>query len=593
MVQEAADVEKLSFYGLAYCLHKMDKFIDGADQALLSEKPSHAEQELADRKDELLEVQGRLRRAMGAQLETPSLTKREKPLAENFLQKQLSKLEKSTAGSGRADVEEKAARAIERLRRMLDEVKNKPAVAESAEVREIQAEMQSNEAIWKEVSPIYEKWEKGKHSFKSSADLMAMRRRYEDCRKGRETAPERLEKALRAAREGKVILQRDLEAPTVPKGWAAVAKKAPAATATTVKKAVRKPAPPRSNAWGAAVMNFAQRLRAEASAQVLAEARANEDQEGDGGEEDVAEDDEGADDSAPRPPPPPPPPPPPRKAAATSTPIRAKQPPPLPAQDIDSADEDETPTANASSRPAAQSTPSYTASAKKKGKASKKKKGGTAGDTVDFNEDAVPDPSDSKSAGVTVQAAAWATRAKEAISGSVLQELLTPSSGAWSLPDSEDSADERLAELSERLSWSSILGLVLPLTWAEFAGLEVDGGPKRTSKKGTPQWVQRVEKNVTWLLAHYITIVFLVTLLHALSHFGLLLWITALQVGLILAPPSPYLPGPNRVLALQGVHLVLWLLYVRSLWEMHFIIKCLAAMAITGHAYAVAPPSDS
>lgn len=593
-MSETADVEKLSFYGLVHCLGQVDKLIDRADQALLVEKPSQADQAIADRKDEILEVQGRLRRAMGALLETPSLTKREKPLAENFLQKQLSKLEKSA--SARADVEDKAARAIERLRRMLDDVRNKPAVAESIDVRKIQAELASAEAEWKEVSPIYEKWEKGKHSFKTADDLMAMRRRYENCRKIRDSAPDRLEQALRAAREGKVVLQRDLEAPTLPKGWAAVAKKAPSAPARTGVTRKAKPAVAKPSSWGAGFMSLAQRLRAEASAQVREQARANDEEQDDG---DVAPDTTnsqappGDDDSDDEPTYQPPPPPVTRKAPAAKSTVRAKPPPPLPVTGVDSGDEiEEQPVDNDVSRPTASSGPTYTASAKKKGKGSKKKKGaGGAGDGAAPEDDlaAAPECSETKTSGVAVQAAAWATQAQAAISGSILQELLSPSAVSWRPPDSEESAEERLAELSERLPWSSLLGLVLPLSWTEFASLEVDGGPRRTSKRGSPQWIQRVQKNISSLLAHYITIVFFVTILHALSHFGLLLWVTAAQVALILAPPSPYLPGPNRVLVLQGVHLVLWLLYVRSLWQMHFIIKCLAVLLITGHAYVVAP----
>merc|ERR1712136_528981 len=63
----------------------------------------------------------------------------------------------------------------------------------------------------------------------------------------------------------------------------------------------------------------------------------------------------------------------------------------------------------------------------------------------------------------------------------------------------------------------------------EFAGLELDGGPERKGRRGTPEWVQRIEKNFSSLLAHYLTITFFVVLLHALSHFGLLIWIAGAQ----------------------------------------------------------------
>merc|ERR1719424_770238 len=131
----------------------------------------------------------------------------------------------------------------------------------------------------------------------------------------------------------------------------------------------------------------------------------------------------------------------------------------------------------------------------------------------------------------------------------------------------------------------------LPLEWKEFASLKVDGGPKRTSKRGTPEWVQRVQKNAATLLGHYITIVFGMTVLHALSDFGLMLFAVVLQAGLILAPADAIhlLKTPARITLLQISHLLLWLLFMRSLWQMHFFAKCFVVICTVGHGYIIVP----
>jgi len=246
-----------------------------------------------------------------------------------------------------------------------------------------------------------------------------------------------------------------------------------------------------------------------------------------------------------------------------------------------------------SAAPGAASAAQYTASAKKKGKAKKRKGGGGGGGKEAEDEADAPEP---QSSGTTRGSSlpptpAWVGQVQAAFAGSLLQDLLQQD--AWRALG-EDTAEDRLAELVARLPWPNPLGLRLPLDWKDFVGLEVDGGPRRTSKRGTPQWVQRLQKNVPWLLAHYVSLLFLVTILHSLSSFGVFLWAAALQAGLLLAPPNlPQLPAPLRVRLLQAAHLLLWLLFVRSLWQMHLLVKLLLASFAAGHAYVVAGLRES
>merc|ERR1712060_940205 len=98
-------------------------------------------------------------------------------------------------------------------------------------------------------------------------------------------------------------------------------------------------------------------------------------------------------------------------------------------------------------------------------------------------------------------------------------------------------------------------------------------------KRGTSPFVRRLQKNLPWLLAHYVTILFFASLLHSLSHFGLLVWVAAAQTALILTPPeTPYIQRPARVLALQAAHLLLWIVFVRSIWMLHLFLKLLIVL---------------
>lgn len=227
----------------------------------------------------------------------------------------------------------------------------------------------------------------------------------------------------------------------------------------------------------------------------------------------------------------------------------------------------------------------HQASAKKKGKA-KKRRGGTKELGEEEIEQDAPEPQPRQQ----LPPPAWVGEVQAVFAGCLLMELLQQS--AWTLPSSTDEALGRLAQLAGKLPWSSPLGLQLPLEWKEFVGLGVDGGPPHTSKRGTPPWVLRLQKHLPWLLGHYITILFFVTLLHALSQFGFLLWITVAQAAIILAPPDmPHIKAPARALLLQAVHFLLWLFFVRSIWQMHLFVKLLVVGLAVGHSYMVTSTS--
>jgi len=186
-LEAGSDPEKLSFFGLSHWLSEISTLLDRVDEASLEKAPSAEATTLIEQKDDLLEAQSRLRRSMGAQLECPSLTKRERPFAEDFLRQQLSKLEKASTESS------KAQRALEKLRQILDEVGSKKAATETREVQDLEIAIKSAEVEWKEVSPIYDKWMKGKHAFKNNDDLQAMKRKYDAAKKARESLPPRLQ----------------------------------------------------------------------------------------------------------------------------------------------------------------------------------------------------------------------------------------------------------------------------------------------------------------------------------------------------------------------------------------------------------------
>jgi len=586
-LEAGSDPEKLSFFGLSHWLSEISTLLDRVDEASLEKAPSAEATTLIEQKDDLLEAQSRLRRSMGAQLECPSLTKRERPFAEDFLRQQLSKLEKASTESS------KAQRALEKLRQILDEVGSKKAATETREVQDLEIAIKSAEVEWKEVSPIYDKWMKGKHAFKNNDDLQAMKRKYDAAKKARESLPPRLQEALCSSREGKALAA-PKKATGPPPGWSSAAKKAPSAGARPAgPPRFKQPAGP--NAWGS-VMNFAQQMRAQASAQVRNEAEAGgeeEEEQGDDDEEEVPA-------PAIRPKPKAAPPsvrpkaPPALPTSADDDGFKAVKPgnaarppaPPVPRRSVEEDDDDE----DASPEPRSAS---YTASAKKKGKAAKKRKGGKGG-ADDEDDDDVPEPSteEPRKRVAKPAAAAWISIAEAAISGSLLQELLRPA--AWSMPEEEE-AEERLEQLTERLPWVNPLGLKLPLEWKEFASLEVDGGPKRTSKRGQSAGLARVQENVAYFLAHYVTILFGVNLMYALSHFGLMFQAVVIQAGFILAPPEvqqKYLRTPTRILVMQGGHMLLWMFFLRSVWQLHVFVKCFVVILVGCHAYVVTPLSQ-
>lgn len=630
------EVGSLSFYGLVHWLSELGKLIERVDRAALAKAPRAEEVALLERKEELLEAQARLRRTIGASLESPALTKREKPLAEEFLGEQILKLQ------GQASRDERAAKGMERLKQILAGVKSAPLVTDSKTVRDIDASGKQAEAEWKELSPLYEKWQAGRHSFKSNADLQTFKRRYEDSRKVRESAAEKLEEALRVARPAGSSRSVAAEGPAP--GWSGVAKKAtapaPARSSANVRGAAavaldapkRKSASAKSTSWASSAVSFAQRLRAEAVAKVRNETQTEGAPEPDGDDDDEEEDEaEEQDDedfwelepTKSKVPPPPPPkarPPPPAVPTNKQAPqadggsfvtpkvSRSGKPAIAPASadlsslansgqrwgaatadEPDSEEESSAATAGLGASGAAatrKQATSFSASAKKKSKAKKKKGAQEQEDDDDtgINTEHAAPPNKGSSP-------SWIAAVQLAVSGSVFAELLRPSS--WAMPAPEE-AEGRLEQFRERLPFSSPLGLVLPLTWAEFAGLQVDGGPKRTSKRGQSLWVQRVSKNVPELLGHYLTMLFLLLLLHSLSHFGLLILPALAQTALLLMPTGQLaqVSSSAHLLLLQGAHMLLWLGFGRSLLLMHMFIKIFTVLIVAGHAYVVAGIHD-
>merc|ERR1712232_1323037 len=208
-------------------------------------------------------------------------------------------------------------------------------------------------------------------------------------------------------------------------------------------------------------------------------------------------------------------------------------------------------------KPAAGSAASRNQAAGKK--KPKGKKSGGKNTTGDIDDDVPnPPPKQSQANQEKRASAAWMAQAVErTFQGSVLLGLLSAS--AWATGDG-DTADERLVELTEGLSWARPLGLAMPIGWNGFFGLEVDFGPKSTSRRDeTPFWT-RMQKNVPVLLAFYLTAIFFFLLLHALANFELFFLVVAFQSALVVGSSAvaERLPPPAQILVLQGAHLLLW-----------------------------------
>lgn len=575
VLKSLEDIESYSFYGLWHWLSEANDLLDQIDSISLSAPKTH-DQLLLEQKDELLSAQTQLRRQMGALLEEP-LTRRERPKAEEFLEAQLRKLQSQASN-------DRMASAVQRVQALLAKVKTSSA-AEAKEVREIEEQVKQADAQWKELEPIYVKWQAGRHSFKSNADLQSFQRRYEDAKKIRATAPERLEAALRRRRS-------TAPAPLAPApsaGWVAARKAPPKAAPSNSGRgaaavALDQPKVKAKSSWTNG-LTLAQRLRAEAAAQVRSPAP------------DVAKNDaDGADDDffweeTVRPPPPPVPPVPPVSAEKAPQDFVTKVtkskgvPPTAPKKAslasmanggrrwgrveveesvAESEEEPEVP-------PAAEREKIFTTSAKKKSKRKKKSDAMGAEDEVEESS-----ATSSKSWVLTLQAT---------VAHTVLEELLRRES--WSFEEPE--ARSRLASLAERLPWQSPLGFLLPFSWSSFLALDVDCGPKRRSRRGESDALLRLRHNVPRLLPFYLTLVLGLLILHALSHFGLLMWIMALQTALLLLPLDqlPNFKASAQVQALQAVHFLLWIFFVRSLWQMHVLIKVSCVALVVGHAYSV------
>ena len=180
--------------------------------------------------------------------------------------------------------DERAKAGIERLQLLLSKVQAAPVAAESKAVQDLDASLKQADKDWKEIGPIYDKWQAGRHSFRSNADLQAFKRRYEECNKIRQTGGDKLHEALCARRAGKAF-----EASDEPRaGWSSTARKPTLATAprasvnrgeaaVALDASAKKKASAKSSSWASQTISFAQRLRAEAVARVRQEVDAPED----------------------------------------------------------------------------------------------------------------------------------------------------------------------------------------------------------------------------------------------------------------------------------------------------------------------------
>merc|ERR1719335_1214673 len=83
---------------------------------------------------------------------------------------------------------------------MLQVAESTPAASESRKVKRIDAKLKKLMAEWKEVGPIYEKWEAGRHRFKDNDELQKFKRRYQECKKSLATTKQQLEEARRCRR---------------------------------------------------------------------------------------------------------------------------------------------------------------------------------------------------------------------------------------------------------------------------------------------------------------------------------------------------------------------------------------------------------
>ncbi|CAJ1337072.1 unnamed protein product [Effrenium voratum] len=533
VLEQIEDIESWSFYGLWHWLSEVNQLLERADHAAVSKAPRAQDLAAAEARELLLAAQARLRRQLGALLEEP-LTRRERPLAEEFLQEQISKLQ------SQARKDERAAAGLERLQQLRAKLTTAP---ETKAVQDIEAQMKQADAELKELKPIYEKWQQGRHSFRSNSELQAFKRRYEDCQKL--CASPQLEEALRRRRGPEPSAgprsgprpgpagQRSGPSP----GQLPLDARAKPGARPSAKQRGAKP-----SSW-ASNMTLAQRLRAEAAAKVREEALGT-------AEADPEPIDDGQDDvfweEMARPPPPPVP-----KEAATGPAGKTAE------------GALSTGSGLRASEAAAPVPVARLAGPKKRPKESKAKKKKA--------EEDVPDLPDMEPVEPLPVQMRWEL-------GTALEDMLQPS--AWAVD--EEQACKRLAQLERLLR--SPLGFRLPFAWARFLALDMDGGPKRRSLRGHSDALERLKHNVPQLLGFYTTVVFLLTVLHSLSHFGLLMWLVALQTALILLPVQR---APAQLLGLQLVHLLLWVFFIRSLWQMHMFIKALLVAALAGHAYAV------
>jgi len=156
--------------------------------------------------------------------------------------------------------------------------------------------------------------------------------------------------------------------------------------------------------------------------------------------------------------------------------------------------------------------------------------------------------------------------------------------------------DKNFAMLQEKLHWHNCLGLGLPSSgakakeaWSELTRLEIDWGPRRTSRKGSPG-VVRIMKNATDNLVQYAHIVFFIMLMRSAWRCGLLSMLFMLQLVAVYVPLSSSVNANIRLVGIVGVHAALWFFFfLEAVCFTYLFEKFAVGMIIVAHAYFVRP----
>jgi len=164
--------------------------------------------------------------------------------------------------------------------------------------------------------------------------------------------------------------------------------------------------------------------------------------------------------------------------------------------------------------------------------------------------------------------------------------------------DTDKFADiaKNFAMLQEKLPWHNCLGLGLPSSgkmakeaWSEFTKLEIDWGPRRTSRKGS-LGVVRIMKNATDNLVQYAHITFAIMLIRSAWRCGLLSMLFMMQLIAVYVPVSSSVNAHMRLVGIVVVHAVLWFFFfLEAVCLTYLFEKFAVGLVIVAHAYFVRP----